>query len=327
MKTILVTGASGFIGGKLVERLRRHDDARVLALARSIDPESGPDALQTALEDLQPSFWSARQIDAIDVVFHLGAYIPKNRAQVDAAKPIVASNILGIAALLESIPGVPRHFVFASSVDVYGREVGRAIDEASTVAPATLYGASKVFGEHLVRSYADRTGCRYSILRLGHVFGPGEDRFEKVIPNLIRAMLGGLEPQLSGDGSTARDFLYVDDAVGAFVAASQRSLSADLVNVVRGESVAIVDVAKWIAEIIGYRGPFHFSGANGDSLRFSNVGMKRLGIDSFTPTKDGLAREIAYFKALDLVDGAAHGLPRSRWNYSAVQVALLCVLR
>lgn len=287
MTTILVTGAAGFIGSRVVRRLREPANARVLALERS----------SVALQALDRDYWKGLGVGTIDVVFHLGAYTPKDAASADLAKPILASNVEGTAALLASLPNTPRHLLFASSLDVYKRVCGRKIDESSEVGPATLYGASKLFGEELVRSYARSTGCTYSILRLGHIFGPGEERYQRVIPSLIRAMLGGVEPQLSGDGTTERDFLYVDDAVSAIVAASMLRERVDPINVVRGESISILSVAKHVAALTGYEGAFRFSRLNGDSLRFDNSAMKRaLGIHSFVPFVAGLAQEIAHFR-------------------------------
>ncbi len=287
MTTILVTGAGGFIGRCVAARLREAGNARILLLERS----------SVALEALDRGYWRGLRADMIDVIFHLGAYTPKDAASANLIDPIVASNVNGTAALLASLPSTPRHLLFASSLDVYKRVSGREIDETSEVGPATLYGASKLFGEELVRSYARTTGCAYSILRLGHIFGPGEERYQRVIPSLIRAMLGGAEPQLSGDGTTERDYLYVDDAVSAIVAASMLSERIDPINIVRGESISILNVAKHVAALTGYEGAFRFSGRNGDSLRFDNRAMKKtLGIHSFVPFADGLAREVARFR-------------------------------
>jgi nucleoside-diphosphate-sugar epimerase len=299
VKTILVTGASGFIGRRLVTRLRNGGEARVLALERTPSAQTQTDRLSVALEALDRDYWKRLGVGAIEVIFHFGAYIPKNATSADLVQPIVASNVQGTAALLASLPNTPDRFIFASSVDVYRRVDGRKIDEASEVGPTTLYGASKVFGEELVRSYARSTGCSYSILRLGHIFGPGEERFQRVIPSLIRAMLSRRQPQLSGDGATERDYLYVDDAVDAVVAASLCE-RIDPLNVVRGESISILDLAKLIADITGYEGTFSFSGSNGDSLRFDNSEMLRvLGVRSFVSLREGLAREIAHFRDVE----------------------------
>ena len=225
---MLVTGAGGFIGRCVAARLREAGNARILSLERS----------SVALEALDRAYWRGLGADTIDVIFHLGAYTPKDAASADLIDPIVASNVNGTAALLASLPNTPRHLLFASSLDVYKRGGGRTIDETSEVGPATLYGASKFFGEELVRSYARATGCAYSILRLGHIYGPGEERYQRIIPSLIRAMLGGDEPQLSGDGTTERDYLYVNDAVSAIVAASAVPGRIDPLNIVRGESLS-----------------------------------------------------------------------------------------
>ena len=293
MRVVLVTGAGGFIGRRLAARLLAQPACEVLALGRA----SGDDNLRAPLEDLTPEFWRHRGIDAIDTVFHLGAYTPKNQRQADDARSIIESNVDGTLALLESLPQTPDRVVFASAIDVYERSTDRVIDESSPIAPATLYGASKVFGESLVQSFARRTGFRYSILRIGHIYGPGEERYEKVIPSLVRAALQGAVPQLSGDGSTLRDFLYVDDAVSAFAAAASSGQTDDVINIVRGESVAIREVAERIAAIAGYRGEFRYAGENAVSLRFDNTRMRRrLGTETFTPLDEGLAREIASFR-------------------------------
>jgi nucleoside-diphosphate-sugar epimerase len=300
VKTILVTGASGFIGRRLVTRLRDGGEARVLALERTPSAQTQTDRLSVALEALDRDYWKRLGIGAIEVIFHFGAYIPKNATSADLVQPIVASNVQGTAALLASLPNTPDRFIFASSVDVYRRVDGRKIDEASEVGPTTLYGASKFFGEELVRSYARSTGSSYSILRLGHIFGPGEERFQRVIPSLIRAMLSRRQPQLSGDGATERDYLYVDDAVDAVVAASALRERIHPLNVVRGESISILDLAKLIADLTGYEGRFSFSGSNGDSLRFDNGEMLReLGVRSFVSLREGLAREIAHFRDVE----------------------------
>ena len=134
-------------------------------------------------------------------------------------------------------------------------------------------------------------------MRIGHIFGPGEERYKRLIPTLIRTMLGGGQPVLGGDGSTLRDYLYIDDTVGAIVAAAALTASADPINIVRGESLTLLEIATAIAALTGYAGTFRFVGDNGDSLRFDNrVMVERLGIREFVPFREGLAREIARFR-------------------------------
>lgn len=291
MTTVLVTGGTGFIGRRLVAHLRELPQTRVLSLGRS-----DPHGLRIALEELSPHFWSERGIEAIDTVFHLGGFAPKNVPAANEIRPVVSATIDGTAALLASLPPF-RHIVYASSVDVYRHEAGQTLDENSAIGPATLHAASKVFAEQLVRVAAGRANAAHTIARLGHIFGPGEQAYEKLIPNLIRAMLAGTTPVLSGDGSTLRDFLYVDDAAAILAALGTRNESVDPVNVVRGESISILETARHIAALTGYRGAFGFAGENGASLRFDRSRLRALvGEQSLVSLEEGLAREVASFK-------------------------------
>jgi len=298
MKTILLTGADGFIGTRLANELSAVPATRLLRLLRTTRTSVARDTFYCGLEELTASFWEENGVESIDTIFHVAGFAPKNRAEASCVPRIVGSNIRGLAALLESLPSAPQHLIFTSSIDVYHRSAD-AIDEQSRVSPETLFGASKVFGEQLVRDFAAASGSRYSIARLGHIFGPGEERYQKLIPNLIWTMLRGQVPVLRGTGSTTRDFLYVDDAANALVLLMEQAESVDPINVVRGEATTILQIAQCLAEIIGYRGAFQFEGSDELPLHFNAGKMHALvDITSFTSLRKGLKREVEYFKAL-----------------------------
>src|SRR3546814_5345856 len=96
--------------------------------------------------------------------------------------------------LLESLPSRPATFVIFSTIDVYAPVDSGCLTEASPVDPPSLYGASKFFCEKLVAAYAMDHGYDHAILRIGHTYGPGEDAYEKLIPQAIRALLEGKAP-------------------------------------------------------------------------------------------------------------------------------------
>ena len=121
-KCVAVTGASGFIGSAVVERLGRESGARVIRLARSLERTS--DCLPIALESLDANVWLHAGIDRIDVLLHLGGFIPKSSADTPAIEANFESNLLGTRRLLESLPSVPSKIVFASTVDVYAPNDG-----------------------------------------------------------------------------------------------------------------------------------------------------------------------------------------------------------
>jgi UDP-glucose 4-epimerase len=298
-KCVVVTGASGFIGGSFAGRLAREGAKRIVRIARTLEP--GTDTIAVALEALERDVWRRHGIEAVDVLVHLGGFIPKSPGSGMSADANVRSNIVGTQRLLESLPNAPAKIVFASSVDVYARTDER-ITETSRVDPASLYGASKLFVEKYIELYAAANAIDATILRLGHIYGPGERAYEKLIPNAIRALLSGRAPAVTGDGSTLRDYLYVTDAAEAIVRAAERAGdSLGPINVVSGRSVSVRDIVLELAKLTGFTAPIRFEGAKpgGASLRFDDARLQEtLGAVASVPLSDGLRAEIDYFGAL-----------------------------
>lgn len=301
-KVILVTGASGFIGSHLVARLSRIPGVRLLLLARHANQTThqGMTWLQAELCQLLPDYWHAHEIRNIDYVFHLAAFTPKRSAQADRINQVVDTNILATRALLESLPGGITKVVFSSTLDVYAQlDSGELLTEDSPVRPTSLYGSSKLFCEHLLSVWAKEKGCDYAILRYGHIYGPGEEQYEKLIPVVIRNLLGNRAPVIYGDGSALRDYLYVGDVVEATIRAARAQGNVGPLNVVRGESVTIKDVAQLLMRIVGSNKGINFllDRPNGGSLLFDNSLMVRtLGGWPMTSLEEGLASEVEAFR-------------------------------
>ncbi|HTM01977.1 MAG TPA: NAD(P)-dependent oxidoreductase [Vicinamibacterales bacterium] len=300
--TVLVTGARGFIGAALVRRLATLPGTQVVALARS-RPDDPVDSkihwVESNLEDLEPSRWRAAGWPTFDAVIHLAAFTPKSAAMRDHAPEIIAANVIGLQALLTSLPNPPGRFIFCSTLDVYARSAfDHVVDERSPVGPAGLYGLSKLLGEGLVEAYARSTRTECLILRLGHVYGPGEERYAKLVPETIRRVLANQPPRIAGEGSEARDLLYVDDAVEALVRACTRELNGTrIINIARGASHSILEIVNTIAAAAGFRGIPERVPRPGDtySTLFDTSVMNRvLGDWRFVPLTEGLERQIAH---------------------------------
>ena len=302
-KHVLLTGAYGFIGQALLARLQEETGTRLIVLSRSprAPAMDGITHVAAPLQQLTRQIWDHAGIRRIDLVLHLGAFTPKTGAEADQWEPVFRDNLEGTRRLLESLPSVPERIVFASTLDVYAPTAdGESLDESSPTDPQGLYGASKLFCEHLVRAYARRTACGYAILRYGHIFGPGEERYGKLIPSSIRAIMRGEPPTVYGDGSALRDLLYVSDAVEATMrAATSADVALGPVNIVRGASVPIREVVETLVQVMDFRQGINFvEGPPGRSLRFSNQKMKdAIGEWPLVSLEDGLRREVAYFKS------------------------------
>jgi nucleoside-diphosphate-sugar epimerase len=252
---------------------------------------------------LTQNTWQDEGVDEIDVVFHLGAFIPKHSGAGNMVDEIFRSNLLGTRALLESLPSVPKKIVFASTVDVYAQpKDGHFLTESSPLSPPTLYGASKLFCEHLVQTFARQHGCGYAILRYGHIYGPGEEAYFKLIPVVIQALLQKKSPIVYGDGSVQRDLLYVEDAVEAALRAAVAEIEKiDPVNVVSGKSISIRQIVEILTALCDHtqQTTYLLDRPAGRSLKFSSDRMTELfGSWNMVPLQDGLRQEVTYFQNL-----------------------------
>src|SRR5215213_5528429 len=230
--TALVTGAAGFIGSHLADRLLA-DGVEVRAVDRLSDYYD-VDLKRANLANLEThSSFSFLEgdlnqtelgplLDGVEVVFHLAAQ-PGVRASWGREFEIYLSdNLLATQRLLEECRERElRRFVFASSSSIYGDAERFPTKETDPPAPVSPYGVTKLAAEHLSRQYFGGFGVPTVGLRYFTIFGPRQ-RPDMAFNRFIRAGLDGEAIDVYGDGLQERDFTYVGDAVEATVAAGDR---------------------------------------------------------------------------------------------------------
>ena len=279
-KTILVTGSSGFVGSKLVSRLI-HDGVNVICLPRN--------------QELKCD-------DKIDILFHLGAFTPKTPKMANSIDDIYRSNIMATHSLLQSLPNIPERIVFSSTLDVYAISDNDATTEMSKVDPPSLYGSSKLFCEKLITTFAMQNNCKYSILRYGNIYGPGEAAYAKLIPQTIRAILSNISPNIHGNPNALRDFVYIDDVIEATIrSVTHVTDSIEPLNIVSGTSYSVEFFVRKIIEIFNSTISINYTDQNilGISRSFNNSRMlDLLGKWNQIAINDGLQKEIEYFKLI-----------------------------
>jgi CDP-glucose 4,6-dehydratase len=225
VKRALVTGGHGFVGSHLARALlERGDSVTVLDLAPP--PISGLDlqGVSPEVELVEADLRDARQVGAtveaseFDVVFHLAAQTLVGPAMADPAATFEA-NVRGTWTLLEAcrraeVPAV----VVASSDKAYGPSEELPYREEMPLRPASPYEASKAAADTIALSYRPAYGLPVAVTRFANIYGGGDLNFSRLIPEAVAAVLDGRRPQIRSDGSPERDFLYVDDAVAAYLA-------------------------------------------------------------------------------------------------------------
>jgi UDP-glucose 4-epimerase len=228
---ILVTGAAGFIGSNLVDRLLDddHDVVGIDNLSRGTranlpDSELGAGRGFSFIDaDLTDARFADTVADAdVEVICHLGAQID---VRVSVEDPIEDArlNVLGTINVLEAArkAGV-RKVVFASSGgSIYGEPKRMPVDETAPVDPRSPYAASKVSGETYLGMYHALYGLDTTALALANVYGPRQDPHGEagVVAIFGNALLRGRQATIFGDGSAVRDYVFVEDVTDAFARA------------------------------------------------------------------------------------------------------------
>lgn len=240
----LVTGAAGFIGCHLVETLHAAgcdvtgiDDERSGDWHRLQAPCT---QVRRDIADLTPAELEELCAGA-DVVFHLAA--EKHNSAKATPQRIIDVNISATRRLFDAAARSRRpKVVFASSLYAYGSMGPEPMSESDVPTPTTVYGVSKLAGEHLLRVVSDDHALPWSVARLFFVYGPrqyAEGGYKSVIVSNFERLARGEEPTVYGDGEQSLDYVYIDDVVAALVAMAGREHDGKTLNVSSGSGTTV----------------------------------------------------------------------------------------
>ena len=234
--TVLVTGATGFLGEALSDRLEE-EGARVLRMSSSL----GHDITE-------PGAYEGFRQSGIDLVCHLAArtFVPDAWANPASFYEV---NTLGTQRALDFCRTVDARFLYCSAY-VYGPPVRLPVDESHPVRPAHPYAHSKWLGEDLGRFYGQEWGLPVSIVRPFNVYGAGQDeRF--VIASIVGQWLRGERVRIATT-TPKRDFLFIDDLVDALLAVvTGEPFAGETSNIGFGQSNSVGDVIATLGRVVG----------------------------------------------------------------------------
>jgi len=305
-KVILITGAAGFIGSHLVDRL-------------SVDGHSvvGVDDLSSGKrENVSPQF-DLRELDVCspelrnvvrevrpDVVYHLAAQIS---VSVSAREPEFDAdvNIKGSLNLLEGIREAAlektRFVYITSGGTAYGAPEVLPADETTPVRPLSPYGVSKLAVEQYLPVYENLAGLSYGIVRLANIYGPRQDPHGEagVVAIFSRAMLNGTPLQIFGDGNDERDYVYVSDVVDAILKVGDSDLAGPY-NVGTAVGTSTNRIFELLARYTDHsEEALHGPNRPGDINKIaldSGKAKRELGWEPQVSLEEGLKRSVEWFK-------------------------------
>lgn len=261
-RSCFVTGAYGLLGSWLVRGLLARGD-KVTVLRRDRLPRSTLDLMGLEREvavvegDVRDAAVLSRAISdyEIDTVYHLAAQAlvqVANRTPV----PTFEANMQGTWTLMEAVRlhEVPRTVV-ASSDKAYGPHDTLPYREDFALQARFPYDVSKAATDLIARSYFHTFGVPVAVTRCANLYGGGDLNFSRLVPEVVRAVLTGGRPVIRSDGSPERDYLYVEDAVAAYLAITDGIdagvASGEAFNAGTGRPVAVIDLVRTIARAAG----------------------------------------------------------------------------
>ncbi|MBI3490658.1 MAG: NAD-dependent epimerase/dehydratase family protein [Acidobacteria bacterium] len=302
----LVTGAAGFIGSTLAERLVAQG-ADVVGLDCFTDyyPRAIKERNLIGLRGHARFRFVEARIQDTDLaallgdcthVFHLAAQAGVRKSWGRDFSVYTANNIEATQILLEAVRAVSsiERLVYASSSSVYGDHVPMPMREDALPQPVSPYGVSKLAAEQLCYLYYANYSVPAVSLRYFTVYGPRQ-RPDMGFHKFLRAAIRGESITVFGDGEQTRDFTFVDDAVAATIAAASRGVPGRVYNIGGGSRVSINEVLDLIGRVAGRRPLVTVDAAQKGDMRhtFADTWLARMDL-GFAPTvglETGLAAE------------------------------------
>lgn len=314
---VVVTGAAGFIGSRLVEVLHEAGEDVVGVDAFTpyydrTDKEANAAAWRSAGVPLVESDLREADLRSLlegaEVVHHLAAQ-PGVRASWAAFDDYATHNLVATQRVLEAARDVGvRRVVVASSSSVYGNASSYPTGEDDPLRPHSPYGVTKRAVEDLCRAHAENWGTETVLMRYFTVYGPRQ-RPDMAFHRILESALHGRPFPLYGDGSARRDFTFVDDAVTATVAAATADVApATPVNVAGGDESSMAGIFDLVAELVGRPVPIDRRPAQpGDVDRTGGDTARAAALLGYRPSVDlreGLERQLAWHRNRPRADAA-----------------------
>lgn len=304
---VLITGAAGFLGAALANRLAQGENL-VYGLddLSAGDPKKLVEEVKFSMGDVNDRTRLWTMLQDVDCVYHLAAKVSVPES-VLYPREYNTVNVGGTVTLMEAMRDVGVHrVVFVSSGTVYGNQPEQPVKENAVPNPRSPYAVSKLSAEYYVRTIGALWGIETVCLRVFNAYGPGQRSpavHTPVIPGFLRQAWENGTIVIHGDGKQTRDYIYVDDVVNAMVAAADApDISQMTFNIGSGSETSIQELVHEVLEVTGgnpevVNNPRNEGGLSrlcGDI----HLAREKLGYDPKVTLQEGLKRTLEYDLAL-----------------------------
>ncbi len=313
-KHYVVTGGAGFIGSRVIKELLKNETIKITCID-NFDPFYKHELKLLNLSEFQndPNFSLLNEnldtvtieqlydsiTQPVDIIIHLAA---KAGVRPSIADPVAyqQTNILGTQKLLDfGVQKKVKKFVFASSSSVYGINENLPWKEEEMLLPISPYAMTKLAGEMAGHTYHHLYNLPFIALRFFTVFGPGQ-RPDLAIHRFVKSIYKGEPIAMYGDGSTSRDYTFVDDIVqGVIAAVHYDKTSFEIINLGNSYTVSLKELIAAIEDIVGKKAIINqLREQPGDVPRtFSDISKAKrlLNFQPRTELKEGLQKFYDWF--------------------------------
>lgn len=294
---ILLTGGTGFIGSRLLQLSYKYLSPETEMILLTSRPVEGYRCIiHNQYTFSKEDFYDAG-VTHIDTVIHLGHYVDK--LVDDKVEYGSIQSITNTIHLINNLPNTPETFIYSSSCAVYGENRSDVLSETSIAMPDSIYATSKLMIEMVLKKWAEDNGVNLNILRLGHIYGPNDNR-NYSIPIWLQAVFNHKPIQLYANPQMKRNCLYIDDCCKFLLKAIYVHQGNRVFNIVSNYTASMLEIAEICKKVS--KNPFEISiaenyseGELGMEIECSQDMHAFLGSEEYS-LEEGLEKEFDYFK-------------------------------
>jgi len=302
MAKILITGANGFMGRNLYNRLSVPGN-EIIGIGSSENPNIA--GINYKQADVRDRRLMRELVRGRDIVYHFAGQLGLTRSREDTQLTFDV-NVEGTENILIACSEYRAALVFPSSAAVYGILQAESFSEDHPLNPRSPYGESKVEAEKLCMDYSARDGVEATILRFFNVYGPFQKQGKEggIIPTFAGNILRGENPEIYGSGTRTGDFIYIDDALDVVALVLKNNLIGEPVNVGSGHETSINDLATTLLKLSGSGLEQIHIGPKSNMVPRSKADITKLKALEFEPKvsiEEGLARYWNWLRTNSLI--------------------------